>query len=73
MISHEIIHKFSQPKLKYKGHVLGKESIIKTFLGESSTITIEFLLQDYLEKKYGENEEFKIAKQERLLHSLHNC
>lgn len=39
-ITHEITHKFSQPK--------NQDSTIKQFLGETSTITMEFLLQDYL-------------------------
>lgn len=39
-ICHEITHRFSAPK--------NQTSIIKQFLGETSTICIEFLLQDYL-------------------------
>ncbi len=72
-ISHELIHKFSQPKLKYKGIRLGNESIIKSGFGEGTTITVEFLLQDYLKMKYGMNEEFKIYKQQRLLDSTNNA
>lgn len=49
-ITHEITHKFSQPK--------NQGSTIKQFLGETSSIAMEFLLQDYLFQKsdYDDNE-----------------
>ncbi len=39
-ICHEMVHKFSNPK--------NQASTIKQFLGETSTICVEFLLKDYL-------------------------
>ena len=39
-IAHEITHKFSQPRYQ--------NSTIKSFLGETSTIAMEFLLEEYL-------------------------
>lgn len=58
-ISHEITHKFSQPK--------NQNSTIKQFLGETSTISIEFLLQDFLmeSNKYS-HEEIVVHKNNRL-------
>lgn len=59
-ITHEITHKFSQPK--------NQDSIIKQFLGESSTITMEFLLQDYLFKDINYNgDEVIVHKNNRLV------
>ena len=58
-ISHEFTHKFS--KQKYK------DSTIKQFLGESTTLTIEFLLEDYLLEGSGyDKDEIKIRKTNRL-------
>ncbi|MEG1597817.1 MAG: hypothetical protein RR359_06055 [Bacilli bacterium] len=55
-ITHEITHKFSQPK--------NQNSTIKSFLGETSTITMEYLLQDFLnENDY--NDENMIHKNNR--------
>ncbi len=59
-IAHEITHKFSQPK--------NQDSTIKQFLGETSTITMEFLLQDYLqESKEYNDEEITVRKNNRLI------
>lgn len=57
LICHEITHKFSTPK---------KDSILKKFLGETSSICMEFLLQDYLIDKYSYNDEFLINKYNRI-------
>ena len=59
-VAHEFTHKFSQPK--------NQNSTIKQFLGETTSLTIEFLLQDYLLKKtlYDEDE-IKVRKNNRLL------
>lgn len=58
-ITHEITYKFSQPK--------NQDSTIKQFLGETSTITMEFLLQYYFLKdtNYGV-EEVIVRKNNRL-------
>ena len=54
-ISHEFTHKFS--KQKYK------DSTIKQFLGESTTLTIELLLEDFLlESSSYDKDEIKIKK-----------
>ena len=37
-VAHEFTHKFSQPK--------NQDSMLKQFLGETTSLTIEFLLQD---------------------------
>ena len=59
-ITHEITHKFSQPK--------NQDSTIKQFLGETSTITMEFLLQDYLFKDTNyNNDEVIVHKNNRLV------
>ncbi len=59
-ITHEITHKFSQPK--------NQTSTIKQFLGETSTITMEFLLQDYLLKNPNYNDhEIMVHKNNRLV------
>lgn len=59
-ITHEITHKFSQPK--------NQDSTIKQFLGETSTITMEFLLQDYLLKDTNYNgDEVIVHKNNRLV------
>lgn len=56
---HEITHKFSQPK--------NQDSTIKQFLGETSTISMEFLLEDYLLKNTDyDNREVLIRKNNRL-------
>ena len=56
---HEITHKFSQPK--------NQDSTIKQFLGETSTISMEFLLEDYLLKNTNyDNREVLIQKNNRL-------
>lgn len=62
-ITHEITHKFSQPK--------NQNSIIKQFLGETSTISMELLLEDYLIKNscYDENE-ISIYKNNRLVETV---
>lgn len=58
-IAHEITHKFSQPK--------NQDSTIKEFLGETSTISMEFLLEDYLLKNADyDNHEVLIRKNNRL-------
>lgn len=58
-ISHEFTHKFSKQK--------NKDSTIKRFLGESTTLTIDFLLEDYLlENSSYDKEEIKIRKTNRL-------
>ncbi len=59
-IAHEMTHKFSQEK--------NHHSIIKQFLGEMPTITMEFLLEDYLlEHTDYKEEEIRIRKKNRLL------
>lgn len=59
-IGHEITHKFSQQK--------DQDSTIKQFLGETSTITIEFLLQDYLlENTEYDSNELTTRKNNRLI------
>lgn len=59
-IAHEIIHKFSQPK--------HQNSIIKSYLGETSTIATEFLMENYLlnNTSYSKEEIIK-RKQNRLV------
>ena len=58
-ITHEITHKFSQPK--------NQNSTIKEFLGETSTISMEFLLEDYLtNNSYYDKNEISIYKNNRL-------
>ena len=65
-ISHEFTHKFS--KQKYK------DSTIKQFLGESTTLTIEFLLEDYLLESSGyDKDEIKIRKTNRLKETYDNA
>lgn len=59
-IAHEMTHKFSQQK--------NQDSIIKQFLGETTTITMELLLQDYLLKNTNYSVEEIIAhKNNRLI------
>ena len=59
-ITHEIIHKFSQPK--------HQNSIIKSYLGETSTIATEFLMEDYLLNNTSySKEEIIRRKQNRLV------
>ena len=59
-ITHEITHKFSQPK--------NQDSTMKQFLGETSTITMEFLLQDYLFNNTNySDDEIIIRKNNRLV------
>ena len=59
-IAYEITHKFSQPK--------NHDSTIKQFLGETSTITMEFLLQDYLFKDTNySSDEIIVRKNNRLV------
>ena len=59
-LAHEITHKFSQPK--------NQDSMIKHFLGEVSTIAIEFLLEDYLRNFTNyDQEEIGIRKQNRIV------
>lgn len=62
-ITHEIIHKFSQPK--------NQDSTIKQFLGETSTIAMEFLLQDYLFKNTNySSDEIIVHKNNRLVETF---
>lgn len=57
-IIHEITHKFSQQKYQ--------NSTIKSFLGETSTIAMEFLMEDYLLNNTSySKEEIKARKQNR--------
>lgn len=57
---HEITHKFSQ--LKYQN------STIKSFLGETSTIAMEFLMEEYLLNNTSyDKDEIKIRKQNRFI------
>ncbi len=59
-IAHEITHKFSQPKYQ--------NSTIKSFLGETSTIAMEFLMEDYLlNNTLYSKEEIKTRKQNRFV------
>lgn len=59
-IAHEITHKFSQPKYQ--------NSSIKKILGETTTIAVEFLLEDYLLNNTSYNkDEVRIRKQNRFV------
>lgn len=65
-VGHEITHKFSQPK--------NQDSIIKQFLGETSTISIEFLLQDYLlENTSYDSNEIATRKNNRLVETYEDA
>lgn len=55
-ITHEITHKFSQQKYQ--------NSTIKSFLGETSTITMEFLMEDYLLNNTSYNKEEIITRKQ---------
>lgn len=62
VITHEMVHKFSTPK--------NDSSTIKWFLGEVSTISMEFLLEDYLlqNEKYS-SDELRKSKNNRFVNS----
>ena len=58
-IAHEMTHKFSQPK--------NQNSLIKSFLGEVTTISVELLLEDYLYQNTNYGEEILNYKNNRII------
>ncbi|MFA5602378.1 MAG: hypothetical protein WDA21_01410 [Bacilli bacterium] len=65
-IVHEIYHTFN--------HLYGQESILRDFLGESTTITAELLFGDYLQSKQIINSETaKIEKRNRVISTYNDA